>query len=85
MMDEALQVIASIVANGDQSNQEVREQYQSVVDSREKERTEGKTASYTELFATRSARRRLMLAVSVAVIVMASGKSQIEMLSVHPY
>lgn len=84
-MDEALQAIASIVANGDQSNQEVREQYQSVVDSREKERAEGKTASYTELFATRSARRRLMLAVSVAVIVMASGKSQIDRLSVYGY
>ncbi|KAF5630030.1 hexose transporter [Fusarium sp. NRRL 52700] len=75
MMDEALQVIASIVANGDQSDQEVRQQYQSVVDSRERERTEGKTASYTELFATHSARRRLMLAVSVAVIVMASGNN----------
>ncbi|KAF5655166.1 hexose transporter [Fusarium sp. NRRL 25303] len=75
MMDETLQAIASIVANGDQSNQEVREQYQSVVDSRERERAEGKTASYTELFATRSARRRLMLAVSVAVIVMASGNN----------
>ncbi|CVL08657.1 related to hexose transporter protein [Fusarium proliferatum] len=75
MMDEALQAIASIVANGDQSDQEVREQYQSVVDSRERERAEGKTASYTELFATRSARRRLMLAVSVAVIVMASGNN----------
>ncbi|KAF5671464.1 transcriptional regulatory [Fusarium circinatum] len=72
MMDEALQVIASIAANGDQSNEEVRQQYQSVVDSRERERTEGKTASYTELFRTRSARRRLTLAVSVAVIVMAS-------------
>ncbi|KAF5625179.1 hexose transporter [Fusarium tjaetaba] len=75
MMDEALQVIASIAANGDQSDEEVRQQYQSVVDSREKERTEGKTASYTELFKTRSARRRLMLAVSVAVIVMASGNN----------
>ncbi|KAF4947673.1 hypothetical protein FGADI_10244 [Fusarium gaditjirri] len=74
-MDEALQVIASIVANGDQSDEEVRQQYQSVVDSRERERAEGKTASYTELFATRSARRRLMLAVSVAVIVMASGNN----------
>ncbi|KAF5602894.1 hexose transporter [Fusarium subglutinans] len=75
MMDEALQVIASIAANGDQSNEEVCQQYQSVVDSRERERTEGKTASYTELFKTRSARRRLMLAVSVAVIVMASGNN----------
>ncbi|RBR19792.1 hypothetical protein FVER53590_13822 [Fusarium verticillioides] len=75
MMDDALQVIASIAANGDQSDEEVRQQYQSVVESREKERTEGKTASYTELFRTRSARRRLMLAVSVAVIVMASGNN----------
>ncbi|EWG55884.1 hypothetical protein FVEG_13822 [Fusarium verticillioides 7600] len=75
MMDEALQVIASIAANGDQSDEEVRQQYQSVVESREKERTEGKTASYTQLFRTRSARRRLMLAVSVAVIVMASGNN----------
>ncbi|KAG7404890.1 Lactose permease [Fusarium oxysporum f. sp. rapae] len=75
MLEEALQVIASIAANGDQSNQEVREQYQGMIDSRERERTEGKTASYTELFVTRSARRRLMLAVSVAVIVMASGNN----------
>ncbi|KAF5700530.1 hexose transporter [Fusarium mundagurra] len=75
MMEEALQVIASIAANGDQSDEEVRQQYQSVVDSRERERIAGKTASYTELFATRSARRRLMLAVSVAVIVMASGNN----------
>ncbi|KAJ0143011.1 Uncharacterized protein HZ326_14185 [Fusarium oxysporum f. sp. albedinis] len=75
MLEESLQVIASISANGDQSNQEVREQYQGMIDSRERERSEGKTASYTELFTTRSARRRLMLAVSVAVIVMASGNN----------
>ncbi|KAJ4035219.1 hypothetical protein NW763_014067 [Fusarium oxysporum] len=75
MLEESLQVVASISANGDQSNQEVREQYQGMIDSRERERSEGKTASYTELFTTRSARRRLMLAVSVAVIVMASGNN----------
>jgi hypothetical protein len=85
MLEEALQVIASIAANGDQSNQEVCEQYQGMVDSRERERSEGKTASYTELFTTRTARRRVMLAVSVAVIVMASGRSQIGMLIVYEY
>ncbi|KAF9777041.1 hypothetical protein IL306_004691 [Fusarium sp. DS 682] len=75
MSDEALKVIASIAANGDQSNTEVRQQYQEMIDSREKERIEGKTASYAELFKTRTARRRVMLAISVAVIAMASGNN----------
>ncbi|KAF4337910.1 hexose transporter [Fusarium beomiforme] len=75
MPDEALKVIASIVAEGDPSNPEVRQQYQEMIDSREKERTEGKTASYVELFKTRTARRRVMLAISVAVIAMASGNN----------
>ncbi|KAF4425053.1 hypothetical protein F53441_14201 [Fusarium austroafricanum] len=75
MPDQVLKVIASIASDGDQSKPEVLQVYHDMIDSREKERSEGRTLSYAELFKTRTARRRVMLALSVAVIAMASGNN----------
>lgn len=72
--DEALTVVASVRTNGDESDQGVLEQYREIIAARDGEREGGTTLSMKELFKTPSARMRVMLAVSVAVIAMSSGE-----------
>ncbi|KAH7235419.1 MFS sugar transporter-like protein [Fusarium tricinctum] len=73
--EDVLRVLASIGADGDETNTEILDQYQKTIAGRDWERSEGKTLSYSELFRTRTARRRLMLALSVAVLAMGSGNN----------
>ncbi|KAH7156628.1 hexose transporter [Dactylonectria macrodidyma] len=73
--NEALLVVASVRANGDQSDTEVILQHQEIITARDFEREAGRKVSFVELFKTRSSRRRVMLAVSVSVIAMGSGNN----------
>ncbi|KAJ8107827.1 hypothetical protein OPT61_g8593 [Boeremia exigua] len=71
---DALAVLASVRANGDQTDVGTLEQYEEIIKARNWERECGTTMSWSELVKTSSARRRVFLAVSVAVIAMGSGE-----------
>ncbi|KAH6712378.1 MFS sugar transporter-like protein [Leptodontidium sp. MPI-SDFR-AT-0119] len=71
--EEALTVIAQTYANGDESDVIVLAQYKQVVDTIHYEREIGETLSLNQLVKTPAARKRITLAVSVAVFSTISG------------
>ncbi|RDW57613.1 MFS sugar transporter-like protein [Coleophoma cylindrospora] len=73
--EEALQVIAQTNCDGDASNPVVLVQYKEMVDTIEFEKNSGETMSFLEIVKTPSARKRTLLAVSVAVFTMLSGNN----------
>lgn len=73
--DEALKVLASIYADGDESNPVVQQQHAEILEKLAWEREVGKTLSYKEIVRTPSSRKRMTLALSVAVIAMLSGNN----------
>lgn len=74
--DDALDVLAIVWADGDRQNPEVLLQHKEIIETLEWERNEGKTLTYSEVVRTPNARKRVMLAVSVAVLAMLSGKQR---------
>ncbi|KFA73043.1 hypothetical protein S40288_03279 [Stachybotrys chartarum IBT 40288] len=73
--EDALRVLASIYADGDMSSPVVLQEYRNILETIEREREGRKNPSYKALVKTPSARKRLMLALSVAVISMLSGNN----------
>ncbi|KAH7348500.1 MFS sugar transporter-like protein [Rhexocercosporidium sp. MPI-PUGE-AT-0058] len=71
--EEALTVIAQTYANGDESNPVVLAQYQQIIDTIHYERETGETLSLNQLVKTPVARKRVILAISVAVFSTISG------------
>lgn len=72
--EEALEVIALTVANGDKQNQIVLSQYEEIIVNLDSEKNAGETVSLMTMIKTKSSRRRIMLALSVAVCAILSGK-----------
>lgn len=72
--NDALEVVASMQSDGDTTEPLTQAQYREMIDTIEWERAEGKQLNYKEMLASRGSRKRVMLAVSVAVIAMMSGK-----------
>jgi MFS family permease len=66
-MDEATRVLALTHANGDEADPIVRTQLRRIVEAVELERSSGQTMSLLEMVRTRTARKRVLLAVSAAV------------------
>lgn len=77
--EEALTVIAQTYANGDESDVIVLAQYKQVVDTIHYEREIGETLSLNQLVKTPAARKRITLAVSVAVFSTISGEENPEL------
>ncbi|KAH8883308.1 MFS sugar transporter-like protein [Thozetella sp. PMI_491] len=73
--EDALKVIASIYADGDSTNSEVRAQYRQILEHLEFEKTQVKSLSYAEMFKGANTRKRTSLVVSVALIAMLSGNN----------
>lgn len=73
--EEAHQVVALCHSNGDLDAPVTLVQYQEILDTLRWEREAGERLTYQQLFKTPGARKRLMLAVSVAFIGQLSGKS----------
>jgi len=65
--DEAHLVLAQTYSNGDLENKVVLSQLQEMEEVFQYERNTGQTLSMTQIFKTKSARKRVMLAVSAAV------------------
>jgi MFS family permease len=76
--EEALEVIALTTANGNKEDQGVLAQYEEIVDNLEVEKSAGETVSLVTMIKTRSSRRRMMLALSVAVCAILSGRLSLE-------
>ncbi|KAK1855659.1 hexose transporter [Colletotrichum chrysophilum] len=74
-LQDALASIASTHSNGDQDDPATLIQHREIVDMLEWERSSGQKMTYAEVFRTPSSRRRLMLAVSMAVLAMSSGNN----------
>ncbi|ETS76417.1 hypothetical protein PFICI_11804 [Pestalotiopsis fici W106-1] len=74
-VDESLKVLASIYADGDASNTQVLQEHKAILDQLNWERNKGKKLTYSEIFRTRNAYRRVALAMSVAIIGMMSGNN----------
>ena len=72
--DEALTVIALTEANGNRSDPIVLAQYEEVVDTLRWEKEVGQTTSFKTMVKTPSSRKRMMLALSVAICAVLSGK-----------
>ncbi|KAH9219706.1 hypothetical protein DL95DRAFT_404457 [Leptodontidium sp. 2 PMI_412] len=77
--EEALTVIAQTYANGDESDVIVLAQYKQIVDTIHYEREIGETLSLNQLVKTPAARKRITLAVSVAVFSTISGEENPEL------
>jgi hypothetical protein len=73
-VEEATKVLALTYANGNESDPIVQAQLQQIVDTIEYEKSSGQTLSVKEMFKTRPARRRVLLAISVAVFSTIAGK-----------
>lgn len=73
--DESLQVLALTHTDGDISDQIVQAQYKEIIDTIAFERESGETLSLKAMIATPSARKRMMLSLSVAVFCMLSGNN----------
>jgi len=71
--EEALEVIALTDANGNRADQLVLVQYQAIIDTIAFEKNNGETLSPMTMVKTKSNRRRMMLASSVAVCAILSG------------
>lgn len=74
-LQDALASIASTHSNGDQDDPATLIQHREIVDMLEWERLSGQKMTYAEVLRTPSSRRRLMLAISMAVLAMSSGES----------
>jgi hypothetical protein len=72
--DEAIEVIAS-VSGTNRDDAEVQLQYREIVDTLQYEKSEGCTTGYRETIKNSGNRKRLMLAVSVAPLVMLTGSN----------
>lgn len=73
--EEALEVVALTYADGDQESPVVLAQYREIVETLKYEVENGETLSMMQTVKTPSARRRLLLTCSVAVISMLSGNN----------
>ncbi|KAF3388651.1 Lactose permease [Penicillium rolfsii] len=73
--EEALEAIALTVANGDKQNPAVIAQYAEIIDNLELEKNAGETVSLRTIIKTKPNRRRMMLALSVAVCAILSGNN----------
>lgn len=73
--EEALEVIALSEADGDKTNVIVLAQYKEIVDTLRFEKEHGETVSLITMVKTPSSRKRMMLALSVAICAILSGKS----------
>lgn len=71
--EEALDVIAAAEANGNKTDAVVLAQYKEIADTLRFEKEFGKTVSLKTMFNTPSSRKRIMLALSVAVCAILSG------------
>ncbi|KAF8585039.1 sugar transporter [Ramaria rubella] len=65
--EEALTVLAQTYANGDRENPTVKIQFKEILDTMEWERQAGQQMRLTEVFRTRNARKRVLLACSAAL------------------
>ncbi|KAE9569162.1 Lactose permease [Colletotrichum fructicola] len=74
-LQDALASIASTHSNGDQDDPATLIQHREIIDMLEWERSSGQKMTSAEVFRTPSSRRRLMLAVSMAVLAMSSGNN----------
>ncbi|KAJ5633133.1 hypothetical protein N7490_009472 [Penicillium lividum] len=73
--DEALDVIALTTANGNKEDQIVLAQYEEIMESMEFEKYNGETVSLVTMIKTKSSRRRMMLALSVAKLLQYTGNN----------
>jgi MFS family permease len=72
--DEALRALALTHADGDEGASVVREELRRIVEREEAERADGRRMGVREMVRTRSARKRVLLAVSAAVFSTIAGK-----------
>ncbi|KAJ3908296.1 general substrate transporter [Lentinula edodes] len=71
--EEAHQVLAQTYSNGDLASTVVLSQLKEIEDTFEYEKNAGETLSVTQIFKTRTARKRVLLAISVAVFSSVAG------------
>lgn len=74
-LQEAHDVVAITHSNGDLDAPETMVQYQEIIDAIKWEKECGETLSFVQMVRTASARKRVMLVLSVAVFTTLSGKS----------
>lgn len=74
--DEALEVLALTYADGDASNPVVVVQFQEIKDTLAFEEAAGETVSMLQMVKTPGSRKRVLLAISVAVFCMVSGTAK---------
>ena len=72
--EEALDIVARTHSNGDRDDPITLLQYKEIIDTMTWEKESAETISYFQIFKTATARRRVMLACSVAVLNSFSGK-----------
>jgi hypothetical protein len=72
-LDEALEIVALTHADGDATSPIVLVQYQEIVDTLTFEREAGETLSMSQIVKTPSSRKRVLLALSVAIFTACSG------------
>jgi hypothetical protein len=73
--DEALRALALTHADGDEAAVSAREELRRIVEREEAERLDGRKMGVREMVRTRSARKRVLLAVSAAVFSTIAGQS----------
>jgi hypothetical protein len=72
--EEALKVVAQTYGNGDELDAMVLSQYKEIIDTIDYERNVGETLSIKQMVKTPMARKRMSLAISVAVFSTISGE-----------
>jgi len=73
--EEAMEAIALACADGNKDDPIVQVQYQEIIDTLAWEKEQGETLSLLQTVKTPSARKRMMLSLSVAVFTMLSGNN----------
>jgi hypothetical protein len=73
--EDALRALALTHADGEEDDESVREELRRIVEREEVERVAGKGMGVREMVGTRSARKRVLLAVSAAVFSTIAGKA----------
>ncbi|KAJ9131239.1 MFS sugar transporter-like protein [Pleurostoma richardsiae] len=73
--EEALEVVAATEADGNKTDVVVLAQYKEIVDTLRFEKEHGKTVSLKTMINTPSSRKRMMLALSVAICAILSGNN----------
>ena len=81
---EGLEVLAKLHANGDENDEFVRAEYESITETITYEK-EHEAKSYIELFKSYSAARRLLLAIALQASAQMTGVSAIQYYSVDIY